>query len=1055
MKKCKIGMLIVSVILSVAVLIGCQGGTTTKEPIPNEYTITYVLNGGTNHENNPTTFTESNLPLTIQAASRDGYEFKGWFTNANFTGGIVTQITQVGNVRLYAQWQPLVKTYTISYSLNGGTNHAANPTTFTESALPLTLNPATKAGHNFLGWFTNANFTGAAITQITETGNITLYAQFEAIEYTISYELNGGINHENNPSSFVITALPVQLYPASKTGYTFMGWFLNPELEGTPITELRDIARDVKLYASFEMPIAITYHLDGGTNHADNPEVLYQSQLPFTLLNPTRNGYEFLGWFRTADFQDEAVTVLRADDKGFELFAQWAEIVDYTITYHLDGGINHAKNPEIYNRTMLPLVLEMPTKEGYIFLGWFNNPEFTGELIQSLQKGQTGDLNLYAKWEAEPTFDVNFELNGGVFGFLSPEDLFTEFLTDLHGFLTNRNFPGLTPDLKTFMHGEGNTSGFLGTFTNGTNQVLGPVMQVLFVTGNRDFNPSLGNAEAFFIYHPTYRERWLPFFDQLDLYMRAVNATQSLWTDSFAAPIRIMDWILNIRAAHPNTNFMPAGPEIPETFRTKHFPFTIPVPRRLGYEFDGWFTSSDFSGEAVTILTEAKDISLYAKWVPIPDVYTITYVLNGGTNHANNPYILHANDLPIKIYPAEKVGYLFIGWFDNPDFTGAAIEEITERGSLILYANFESQALHTITYELNGGINHANNPSTFFGSDLPIQLQPATKVGYTFLGWFDNPDFTGVAIKEITQAGDITLYASFEIEREYQITYVLNDGQNSSNNPNTFVGSKLPIQLYPAEKAGYIFLGWFTTSDFSGEAINSITATGDITLYASFKVIPSDHITYVLNGGTWNHHTMNQLMTDFLTDLHTFMRANGHTVIADLQIFIHGAAEANEFRGTWQTGGLTGVIGGLHADVANALWIGALRDGTDQTRFFYNDEMRAKWLGFGDKLEAFTRAVNSDQGFWGNAWLAGVRFPQFVVNHFKTQWQAVDSYNFFPEMSNLNPIVLEGGVTSLQTPWHKEYTFIGWYTTADFQEGTKMTSIPAGSTNVTLFARWA
>ena len=68
-------------------------------------------------------------------------------------------------------------TYTITYTLNGGTNNASNPATFIYDDMPITLLNATRTGYAFAGWFTNINLTNQ-ITQITQVGNITLYAKW-------------------------------------------------------------------------------------------------------------------------------------------------------------------------------------------------------------------------------------------------------------------------------------------------------------------------------------------------------------------------------------------------------------------------------------------------------------------------------------------------------------------------------------------------------------------------------------------------------------------------------------------------------------------------------------------------------------------------------------------------------------------------------------------------------------------------------------------------------------------------------------------------------------
>ena len=73
---------------------------------------------------------------------------------------------------------------------------------------------------------------------------------------------------------------------------------------------------------------------------------------------------------------------------------------DYSIIYNLDGGINNPGNPAVYNE-LQAIDFKEPSKEGYIFKGWYKDSGFT-EQVSSLAAGSIGDITLYAKWEKEP-----------------------------------------------------------------------------------------------------------------------------------------------------------------------------------------------------------------------------------------------------------------------------------------------------------------------------------------------------------------------------------------------------------------------------------------------------------------------------------------------------------------------------------------------------------------------------------------------------------------------------------------------------------------------------
>ena len=192
---------------------------------PATYTITYNTNGGTNNTQNPSTYTVEDTIAELNSPTKKGYDFLGWYTDANFTtklSGISKGTT--GDIKLYAKWG--IITYKITYMLSGGTNSSANPTGYTIASNSITsLSNPTKAGYKFLGWYTNASFT-TKFSKIAKgsIGNVTLYAKWEAITYTITYNTNGGTISGTKKTTFTINDLPLTLPSVTKSGETFACW---------------------------------------------------------------------------------------------------------------------------------------------------------------------------------------------------------------------------------------------------------------------------------------------------------------------------------------------------------------------------------------------------------------------------------------------------------------------------------------------------------------------------------------------------------------------------------------------------------------------------------------------------------------------------------------------------------------------------------------------------------------------------------------------------------------------------------------------------------------
>ena len=173
-----------------------------------EYAITYHLDGGSNHADNPAKYTVETETIALKDAKRTGYAFMGWYANAGFTGEKVTQIAQgsTGDKALWAKWE--VMTYDITYHLNGGTNDIDNPASYTVETKTITLKDAAKANYMFVGWYANAGFTGEKVTQIGKgsSGNKGLYAKFiEMKMIDIAAVTNGNLGHSDESDNAVHT----------------------------------------------------------------------------------------------------------------------------------------------------------------------------------------------------------------------------------------------------------------------------------------------------------------------------------------------------------------------------------------------------------------------------------------------------------------------------------------------------------------------------------------------------------------------------------------------------------------------------------------------------------------------------------------------------------------------------------------------------------------------------------------------------------------------------------------------------------------------------------
>ena len=179
------------------------------------YAVTLNTNGGTINSGNVTGYTYG-VGATLPAAddmTYTGHTFKGWYDNENLTGSPVTAIggAETGNKEYWAKWE--INQYTITFDTNGGSEIAPITQDYgTEITAP--DNP-TRKGYTFKGW-------DKEIPETMPAGNITVKAQWEINQYTITFDTNGGSEIAPITQDYG-TEITAPDNPTRK-GYTFKGW---------------------------------------------------------------------------------------------------------------------------------------------------------------------------------------------------------------------------------------------------------------------------------------------------------------------------------------------------------------------------------------------------------------------------------------------------------------------------------------------------------------------------------------------------------------------------------------------------------------------------------------------------------------------------------------------------------------------------------------------------------------------------------------------------------------------------------------------------------------
>lgn len=336
--------------------------------------------------------------LELPSPTRAGYTFLGWFLKDTLVAnGSICRIAE--DSVLTAKWE--ADFYSIDYKLNGGRNHADNPTYFTVE-MEVVLQEPTKTGHTFLGW----TWAGQTTPQKTVTiakgtaTNLTYEAKWQANRSTVTLNPAGGVC---GVSEMTVTygqnlTLPVP----TREGYDFLGWYLGDQqvVDGPCPLE-----QDGELTAKWEaVRYTITYNgLEDGINPSQNLTV-YTCESEFTLRDPIRTGYDFLGWThdgQTTPVKDVSISLGEQGNKAFT--AHW-KIKTTRVTLATEGGTEDGR--EITNTYNSAYNFPIPTRVGYTFDGWLVDGE---PIEQSGTWTRTETtLTVTAKWNVN-TYTVTLE----------------------------------------------------------------------------------------------------------------------------------------------------------------------------------------------------------------------------------------------------------------------------------------------------------------------------------------------------------------------------------------------------------------------------------------------------------------------------------------------------------------------------------------------------------------------------------------------------------------------------------------------------------------------
>ena len=429
------------------------------------------------------------------------------------------------------------------------------------------------------------------------------------------------------------------------------------------------------------------------------------------LPTPTREGWTFLGWFEHATAGTPITSVLIDKDKT--IYAQWEKnpstpvVKDhYTVTFDSQGGSAH---DPVTVKPGESAELPEPTKDGYIFLGWFDAPT-GGNHVTSMTPQD--DVTLYAHWAKEKivvkTFTITFDFQDG------NKETITGSVYDDSTHDTLTNFPAA----------EKERADFLGWFTDKKDGV-----RVRSYGGDNDitlyahFTEESSGGDT----PPALEDYTLTFDSQGGTEVASITEKEGTSVKGFESPTR------------------------------------------EGYKFLGWYTASD-GGNLVYSITLRNNVTLYAHWAAEAEkIYTIILDKQDGTTKTT--YTMKVGET-FTLPAAARTGYIFDGWYTSPSGGSRTTTYNGTEGSVTtFYAQWTKETAEPILVKKITLNKHELTITKGQGLGLSYTYSPKPASNASFVWTSSNPDVLAVITKvgddgstaqslKVKSAGEVTLTIS-------------------------------------------------------------------------------------------------------------------------------------------------------------------------------------------------------------------------------------------------------------------------------------------------------
>ncbi len=278
-----------------------------------------------------------------------------------------------------------------------------------EFSLPV---PA-KENYVFAGWYGNRQMTDSN-GQSTEKWNINkmdtaLEARYTAADYEITYH-NAEDAVNLNPTSYTVEDDSINLKPATKRGYTFVGWYNDSSLQNKVDNIYTSQAEDIELWAKFittPVTTAVNNSAAGSVTPLDGAYALGQEVV---VTATTNSGYTFVGWYKEdQQISTDLQCTITMTDSDITYTAKWSKV---TLTVNDSSAGSVQQLTEKY-KVGDEVQITATTNLGYTFVGWYKEDQQISTDLQCTITMTDSDVTYTAKWELT-LYDLTFNYDSNI-----------------------------------------------------------------------------------------------------------------------------------------------------------------------------------------------------------------------------------------------------------------------------------------------------------------------------------------------------------------------------------------------------------------------------------------------------------------------------------------------------------------------------------------------------------------------------------------------------------------------------------------------------------------